>query len=151
MNNRRIRKDMLALLRDVVPNEGKRLKLLNLFLRDDLALAHEQVQDRMAYLRSIHLLQEKGFIAVVSGGRDCDMSEWHGVVRIVHATPDCIKARVLELYDSAEGPVWWNLEKPSVARGIRRTSRDLALEAFEDGHAHCVSTARFDEGGDYVH
>jgi hypothetical protein len=28
-------------------------------------------------------------------------------------------------------------------------SRDLALEAFEDGHAHIVSEVRFDEEGGY--
>ena len=38
----------------------------------------------------------------------------------------------------AEGPQWQTLQKPSFAADLIEDDRDLALEAFEDGHSHVL-------------
>lgn len=53
------------------------------------------------------------------------------------------------LYDDAEGPTSARLLHPEDVCEFEPSQRDLALEAFEDGHPHCVSEVRFDEEGDY--
>jgi hypothetical protein len=38
----------------------------------------------------------------------------------------------------ADGPVYFDVMKPRDAKRVRYQSRDLVLEAFEDGHPHCI-------------
>ena len=45
----------------------------------------------------------------------------------------------------AEGPVWQRMLYIDELDDVKPGSRDLALEAFEDGHPHVVSEVRFDE------
>jgi hypothetical protein len=85
--------------------------------------------------------------------------EQNGVVRLCDRFMDCdhavstssrvIKAnyysyiRYLDLiYDGVEGPGTTWLDYPGNIP--ERNSRDLALEAFEDGHPHTVSEVRYD-------
>ena len=81
---------------------------------------------------------EGGKVAVVHGGRDCDGVEFHGLVHILPATAVHVDRFLNEIHECAEGPTWWNLERPSVAEGIESSSRDLTMEAFENGHPHVL-------------
>lgn len=81
-------------------------------------------------------LAENGKVAIVHGGRDCDMAQWDNRVTILPASVAAVNGWWSEAYKWAEGPIWGHLERPSVAEGIESESRDLALEAFEDGHPH---------------
>lgn len=89
-------------------------------------------------------------IAVVKGGMDCDGSQYEGNVTLVNASGTRAEAmrRVEEHIDReldyADGPMHFDIISPSEAKHITRTSRDLALEAFEDGHSHIISSARFE-------
>lgn len=106
--------------------------------------ATQQRENRQTYLNRIATLGErvkgrKGlWIAMVNGGMDCDCSKWDNAVSLVRATVKACDAWVEAFYSGAEGPQWFCVERPSVAAELERSSRDLALEAFEDGHPHVV-------------
>ncbi|WP_262267278.1 MULTISPECIES: hypothetical protein [Microvirga] len=83
-------------------------------------------------------LQESGKVAIVYGGIDCDGGRWDNRVSMVPAIPMAVE-RWYDRYEAqAEGPQWQTLEKPSVASDLVEDDRDLALEAFEDGHSHVL-------------
>ena len=59
-----------------------------------------------------------------------------------------VEQYIQEIYNNAEGPVYWiSIAQPE--HKAEHVSRDLAMEAFEDGHPHSVSMARYDEDGAY--
>jgi hypothetical protein len=83
-------------------------------------------------------LQEGGKVAIVYGGIDCDGGRWDNRVSEVSAIPVAVE-RWYDRYEAqAEGPQWQILEKPSVAADLVEDDRDLAMEAFEDGHSHVL-------------
>ena len=87
-----------------------------------------------------------GYVGVVESGRDCDMVSYcDGRARRLTA----IQFQQLRdhTYEWADGPCCVSL--CSTDAMPESYSRDLALEAFEDGHAHIVSEVRFDEEGCY--
>ena len=83
-------------------------------------------------------LQEEGKIALVHGGIDCDGGRWDNRVAMVSATVIAVERWSDRYKAQAEGPQWQTLEKPSLAKDLTEDSRDLGLEAFEDGHAHVL-------------
>lgn len=88
-----------------------------------------------------------GYVGIVESGRDCDCVQYcHGARRKFVGAFQFEKERQ-DIYSWADGPVHVTL--CPVDELPRSYSRDLALEAYEDGHAHCVSEVRFDEEGTY--
>jgi hypothetical protein len=88
--------------------------------------------------KSLAELQEGGEVAIVYGGIDCDGGRWDNRVTKVSAIP-VAGERWHDRYEAqAEGPQWQRLEKPSAAADLIEDDRDLALEAFEDGHSHVL-------------
>jgi hypothetical protein len=83
-------------------------------------------------------LQEDGIVAIVYGGIDCDGGRWDNRVSLVPATITAVEQWAERYHAQAEGPQWQRLERPSVAADLVEDDRDLALEAFEDGHAHLL-------------
>ena len=83
-------------------------------------------------------LQEDGMVAIVYGGIDCDGSRWDNCVSLVPATITAVEQWAERYHAQAEGPQWQRLERPSVVADLVEDNRDLALEAFEDGHAHLL-------------
>ena len=79
-----------------------------------------------------------GYVAVVHGGRDCDGVETNNEVIYCDATLHAVQAEVDRLYQWADGPVWWRIERPSVALKLTPTWRDRVMEAFEDGHPYSI-------------
>jgi len=98
----------------------------------------DMLQKRDRKSATIEENSEGGMVAIVYGGRDCDMSQWDNCVTVVPATVTHVEGWEKDYMENAEGNVWWHLERPSVANAIESSSRDLALEAFEDGHPHLV-------------
>ena len=89
-----------------------------------------------------------GKVAVNVDQMDCDCSRWTES-RVMDAVPLlAVEQRVNDIYADAEGPVYglWFSKPEEKAEYV---SRDLAMEAFEDGHAHSVSMVRYDEDGEY--
>lgn len=103
-----------------------------------LAQATEARVQRVAMHQRIAACAEGGKIAVIESGMDCDCVRYSGHVSIIAAD----WREFLKHWDrtarSADGPFSLYIERPSIARNIRPQSRDLILEAFEDGHAHCI-------------
>lgn len=102
----------------------------------DIERAHALVAMRInTYLAS---LAEDGKVAWVESGRDCDCVEYDGVVHITDATVAAYEALSDRINDYADGPFRLRLCRVSETRQIRRESRDLVMEAYEDGHPHAV-------------
>jgi len=83
-------------------------------------------------------LQEGGMVAIVYGGIDCDGGRWDNRVSLVPATITAVEQWAERYHAQAEGPQWQRLGRPSVAADLVEDDRDLALEAFEDWHAHLL-------------
>ena len=102
---------------------------------------HRQGSDPLAararLSAEIASLAQDGRVAIVYGGIDCDCSRWDNRVSLVPATHWAVARWVDSYMEGAEGPQWWHLSRPSAAPRWS-SSRDLALEAFEDGHPHIV-------------
>jgi hypothetical protein len=89
-----------------------------------------------------------GKISISVDQMDCDCSRWTSG-HVMDAVPHrAVEQYIEDIYSNAEGPIYWmSIDTPE--NKAEYTSRDLALEAFEDGHAHSVSMARYDEDGPY--
>jgi hypothetical protein len=114
------------------------LAILHILHSNKLMEMHAATQRRIAFLRSIPQLAEGGFIAIVEDGRDCDCVQYTGRVHVVAANKEAIEAQADSIAEWADGPFELRLERPSVASKINPTSRDLAMEAYEDGHPHYI-------------
>lgn len=80
---------------------------------------------------------EDGEVAVVYSGMDCDCVKFcHS--HIFKAIPLAIDREIEGAYEWADGPMSVGVCKPS--ERPEAYSRDLAMEAFEDGHQHIVYT-----------
>ena len=93
--------------------------------------------------------EENGRVALIVEGMDCDCVQGLSV-SLCRPAPRYIEYLIGMEYDNAEGPTSCWIEKPSQAP--EAYTRDLAMEAFEDGHPHSVSTTRFtdDDGLDWT-
>lgn len=109
---------------------------------DDSILA-----ERAQIAQEIRDCTEEGMVCVVTSGRDCDMSEFTWVQLVANLSPMKFWGDRQDSYYWADGPMHIGICKPS--ERPEAYSRDLALEAFEDGHPHIVSSVRFDEEGMY--
>lgn len=85
-------------------------------------------------------VQVCGQVGVITHGMDCDCCECHRE-DVRPAFRSVIEAsRFLDIsYSDAEGPHTVSFVQPGKIDRGRNGSRDRALEAFEDGHAHSVS------------
>lgn len=83
-------------------------------------------------------LAENGKVCIVSSGMDCDGGAWSGRVYEFDAVPYAIERFIEKEYEWADGPLRLELARPSECEEVEYESRDLALEAFEDGHPHCL-------------
>ena len=106
----------------------KAVKRLNESVSDQLSLYQESLE----ILRSN---ERDGKVGIFWTSVDCDMCKASGTA-VVPATLTHVKQWVVELFDGAEGPTSWFLTTPEEERA---SFRDLALEAHENGHPHCVT------------
>jgi hypothetical protein len=118
----------------IAVREGRILFCLDKIHRETLEKHHEETQKRLTFLRQLVEFAEDGKIALVRSGRDCDGVEYSGDVSILDANKQCVESRVESDLDYADGPMYFRLEKPSVAKKLQYQSRDRVMEAFEDGH-----------------
>ena len=81
---------------------------------------------------------EGGWTFIVWSGMDCDGSQFAGVARKQRAVLVPVWKHIENQYEWADGPANFYFARPSVAKNIREVHRDLALEAFEDGHPHVL-------------
>jgi hypothetical protein len=101
-----------------------------------LAQATEARVARQSLIRRIAELQVGGQVAVWESGRDCDSVRYRGFKCLIPATVAEFDALYEHEHQWADGPFCLWVESPLLER--QRCSRDLALEAFEDGHSHVI-------------
>ena len=104
------------------------------------ATIHAKLSNRWDLMGRISKYSHAGQVAINTGGRDCDMAQWDGDIRIIPANYWAFQELICALEDSAEGPYWAYPVPWDDQAEIQYHSRDLALEAFEDGHPHIVYT-----------
>lgn len=105
---------------------------------DKMMHYHELACHRRTWLRWVQTKAEDGKIAIVQCGRDCDGVEYDDDVTLVDANIKAVDEHIAHQQAHADGPCYFTLMKPSAAAKISRTSRDLVLEAFENGRQHCI-------------
>ena len=88
-----------------------------------------------SYLRTI---AENGKVAYLESGRDCDCVEYSGRVHVVDATWEAFEELEAGISEWADGPFRLSLARVSETRAVRYESRDLVLEAMENGHPHSI-------------
>lgn len=101
---------------------------------------HDSINERAGYAHILRTCVEGGKLGVLRSGMDCDCSQYSSA-RIVDAPNGAIQFAQQEEahHNSLDGPEFTEWRKPSQVE-VGYTSRDLALEAFEDGHPHVVYT-----------
>lgn len=118
-------------------NPRLRRKLIKM-CKEYSATIDDRLAERAARAARIAERQEDGKIVVVHGGIDCDGGRWDDCCRTLPAIPRAVEKWIDDYYDGAEGPQWFYLSRPSDARDLEPSSRDLAMEAFENGHPHII-------------
>lgn len=96
------------------------------------------INERASLARRVARVRVGDEVGITRSGMDCDCSRYsYGFVQSV--TTVVALWKLLEDHErSLDGPCSTHLVTPDEARGTPRESRDLALEAFEDGHPHVV-------------
>lgn len=113
----------------------RRLGLINTMSGGYVLYLHHQTQGRISLLQKIKDCTEDGKVAIIVTSTDCD---WTRATYCHLLDPAELFSYIDQLYEDAEGPTNWHIERPSDTKDFRSSSRDLALEAFEDGHPHLI-------------
>lgn len=125
------------LLLSTIPNPAKRDALAHLLWLD----LDDRINKRAALAASLASNQENGMVALFEGGRDCDGVRYHGrSCGLIPATVQAYWQEHSRIAEWADGPFYLQIVKPSEAELVVYTSRDLVLEAYEDGHPHRIVT-----------
>jgi hypothetical protein len=99
---------------------------------------HDRINERAALKRTIDKYAVNGMIGIVESGRDCDCVEYVHPRSAIPATIYHFKLLQARTVDGADGPFRLSITTPAEAEATESESRDLALEAFEDGHPHSI-------------
>lgn len=109
---------------------------------------YDQLGERAAIAATLkEFADDEGYVGVVESGRDCDCVSYCGGTRRKFAG-------AFEFEKYRQDAQYWadgvhHVTLCPVDEIPEYRSRDLALEAYEDGHAHSVSEVRYDEEGTY--
>lgn len=98
----------------------------------------DYLTEKQAFIDKIKACSEDGKIAIVTSGMDCDGVKYSGQVHYIEAIPVVVQHGWDEAEKWADGPIYQHIIKPSEARTIEYTSRDLGMEAFENGHPYSL-------------
>lgn len=116
------------LIRQII--QGFRIDLRNAFRRDPMVR-------KVSIANQVKTMAENGFVVLFVDSTDCD----HYRVKTAwqyQAIPSHIMRTIDEIYNNAEGPTYVEIGRPSDFEDYETEYRDYALEAFEDGHSHCI-------------
>ncbi|MCK5602378.1 hypothetical protein KAR91_10925 [Candidatus Pacearchaeota archaeon] len=128
---------LLWLLNSYLPSLGSNTIHQTLVRRFELA-------ERIAKCR-----RPDGLMYVTEGGMDCDGVQYSGTIHECEATLRGYEKLQYDINSWADGPFSTCPITVEEAKKTTYSSRDLAMEAFEDGHSHILSTVPFDEDGPY--
>ncbi|MDR3502945.1 MAG: hypothetical protein P4L79_10205 [Legionella sp.] len=94
--------------------------------------------EKLALANKIKECEENGKVAILTSGMDCDGVRYSGQKSFVDAYLTVVEQEIDEANKWADGPIHMSIVKPSEARKVAYESRDLGMEAFEDGHPHVL-------------
>ena len=97
----------------------------------------DTINEREALLYQASRYSENGQVGIIWDGMDCDCASY-SYSSVVDASPVTLHRYVYSMLEGAEGPLSYRFVSKTSAHNYKRTSRDLALEAFEEGHSHVV-------------
>ena len=98
----------------------------------------DKLLSKVKFKKKIDDLNWRGKVAIVYGGVDCDHSRWDNRVALIDANVTSVNGWENDYMEYAEGSQWWSIESMDYALSLKRSSRDLVMEAFEDGHPHVI-------------
>jgi len=98
---------------------------------------YDRIQDRADLKERLDEVEHHGFIGVQWEATDCDHTHATGGRNRPRLTLVEEQRRRDMFFDDLEGPgcMWYVDPRENITH---RTTRDLALEAFEDGHPHLI-------------
>lgn len=96
----------------------------------------DRLAEREQLAKELRDANEDGLTCIVYSGIDCDCSAFVHAYVVESPTVIAFELDREKSFDYADGPLSIAVCKPSERPASR--SRDLALEAYEDGHSHCV-------------
>ena len=82
---------------------------------------------------------ERGQVVILESGMDCDCVAFSNRKYKVDALLVAVRAMMDRIYVNAEGPCHLSIVSPSAAKRLEYGSRDLGMEAYENGHPGRVS------------
>lgn len=118
--------------------DRKTRKIIAKIIRNSPRASEDALAQRQSFANRIRHKQEDGYVYLVVGGRDCDGVAYEGLKTLMKAVPRAIEKRIDEMYESADGPMHFTIMTPFDGEVVRYSSRDLGLEAFENGHPHVL-------------
>lgn len=104
---------------------------------------HHAINWRAELAEQIAGKVESGRLGVVRDGMDCDCTQYHREYAVDFRGLVAFARYESDHYDSLDGRESTRYASPSDIDRARNASRDLALEAFEDGHPHVVYAGAF--------
>ena len=117
---------------DKAAKEMYRLKVINA-LPDGL---HERINKRAALYAVLQRYQWGGKVQLIESGRDCDCVEYTHSAGLIDANWAAYSIKHRETSQWADGPFSFTITEPSTE--VEAESRDLVMEAYEDGHPHSI-------------
>lgn len=127
-------------------NGAQRLRALDQLFGYRVEEAHAATEERRAFIRKIRELAKSEaygtrydhpVVCVVEGGRDCDGVVYSGRRSTVKATVAAVEEHIARVLAWADGPVYFDVVAVD-DESFTYQQRDATLEAFEDGHPHCI-------------
>lgn len=129
-------RELIETLRREVP-DMRRLKLALDLHRVTPKTRLETLRERQALKRAIlERALPDGTMRVEESGMDCDCVKYWGRLHTIYATAEAFDALMDEIRAYADGP--FNLRVLRIGEEVEAGSRDLVMEAYEDGHPHVV-------------
>jgi hypothetical protein len=93
---------------------------------------------KLEIVKKIKNFAENGEVLLIESGRDCDGVEYGGRTCLMDANFVSVNAYIEKAEDWADGAIYFEFDRPSNAENYSRSSRDLTLEAYENGHPHVI-------------
>lgn len=104
-----------------------------------VAQVHHTINNRAGYKRRIEEVQVNGWFGIHTSGMDCDCSAYErtGNHRVPKSIVEFVHAEEVR-QQWLDGPERRYIVAPFKQDELFSKSRDLALEAYEDGHPHQI-------------
>ena len=114
-------------------------RLYRIMRENSYVCQHDEsvIGNRARLARRIKKYAVNGLIGFNTAQMDCDCVSFSSFENLP-AYPVFVEHAIDRLYQNAEGPVSYGLTQPNKRKPGTYGHRDLALEAFENGHPHSI-------------